>query len=122
VAGGDRQHLPERRVNARLGRQVVVDVRGQVDRQVLEVLVAVAAARERRCERHAAEAAAGVFLDIVRVHQRDDQAEGLVTVVGIEEVDRALAVELVVGAGATCRRTAAVDEAPVVVDRAATEV
>ena len=43
-----------------------------------------------------AQASARILLDVVRVHQRDDQAEGLVSVVGIEEVNGALAVQLVV--------------------------
>jgi hypothetical protein len=112
-------------VDARLGREVVVHAGRQVDREVLEVLQAVAALLEGRVDRQAtgaAHPATGVLLDVMGVHQGDDQEEGPVAVVGVEEVHRALAVQLAVGTGLAGRRAAAVDDAPVVVDLAATQV
>ena len=122
VAGRDRQELPERAVHARLGQQVVVEVRGQIDRQILEVGEAIAAAREGRLERDAANAAARILLDVVRIDQRNDQAKRLVAVVGVDEVHRAFLEHPVVIARMTRSRAGAVDVTAIVVDRAATEI
>src|SRR5262245_22186680 len=107
-------------MNTRLRRQVVVDVGGQTDREIFEVFKAIAAAGECRRERQATQTTTGILLDVVRVDQRDGQAEWLVAVVGVQEVDGTLAI-LLVGRD-LCGRSAAIDEAPVVIDRPTTEI
>src|SRR5262245_41372186 len=89
------EQLAERRVNTGLGGQVVVGIGREFDRQVPEVVQPVSATHEGRVERDTADAAAGVFLNIVRIDERDDQTERLVPIVGVEEVDSALTMELV---------------------------
>jgi hypothetical protein len=52
----------------------------------------------------------------VGVHQGDDEEEGLVAVIGVEELHRAVAVQLLARSGLAGGGAAAVDDAAVVVD------
>jgi hypothetical protein len=122
VAGAEGQQLTERRLDTWLRRQVIADVRGHIDRQILEVLVAVAASCERRAERQSAKAAARVLLNVVRIDEGDDQTERLVAVVGVDEIHRTLTEELIACSRLAGGRSAAVDVPAVVVDRAAAKI
>ncbi|MFY9826013.1 MAG: hypothetical protein WAM82_31880 [Thermoanaerobaculia bacterium] len=128
VAGGDRAGAgvaddAELRLRLGLGRQVLVPGRRPVDGQVHELLGAVppGLVEGRAVDRHCTDARIGQH--VVGIDQGDDEAERLLGVVGLEEVEHARQFELLVGHLAVLGGLAVpVEEALIVVGGAAAHV